>query len=138
MNSGRFQLGQEIPIFVHCQNTEIEKVPSSAPVATIYDADGTKVTTLSLPPVDRGVIDGLFVGRLLLDDRFDLGHYNVAINFVAAAVKHLAVDHFEVVDGGDVDGAVVSMTFYQRPHANFLVQRLSSGQRLIGRNPRST
>ncbi len=137
MNAGRFTLGQVVPLFVHCQNDEIEDVPASAPVATIYTGAGARVVAFAIPPVDSGVVDGLFVGQLFLDGSFSVGHYSVAINFVAG-VNHLAVTHFEVVDGGNVAGAVVSMAFYQRPHANFLVQRLSSDQRYIGRNPRGS
>ncbi len=138
MHLGRFTAGQFVHIPCHTRsNGHAPFSPPTAPRATIYDSSDAKLSSFLIPPIDKGGLTGMFVGKLRLSSTYPAGHYRVAINFVANSVKQLAVCHFEVVAGGHVDGAVVSMQFYPRPHANFLVERLDSNQRLIIKNPRT-
>lgn len=136
MNLGRFTSGQFVPLPVHTRSGNTPYAPPTAPLATIYNSSGTKLDAFLIPPVDKGAVTGAFVGKLRLDSSYPIGHYNVTFNFTANSVKQLKVAHFEVVDGGHVDGAVISMVWYPRPHANFLVEKLDSQQRLLIKNPR--
>jgi len=133
---GRFTAGQFVPLPVHTRSGHTPYAPPHAPRATIYNDAGAKVSSFLIPPIDKGAITGMFLGNLRLDSSYPVGHYRVAVNFVANSVKQLRVMHFEVVDGGHVDGAVISMTWYPRPQAHFLIEKLDSQQRLILKNPR--
>lgn len=133
---GRFRAGEFVRIPVHVRDGGTPYAQGPAPVITIYDSSAAKVGSLRMPPVDKGSLTGMFVGRLRLDASYPTGLYRYSINFLANSTVKLVVGHFEVVDGGQVDGGVVSTFFYPRPHANFLVQRLDSDQRLITKNPR--
>ena len=136
MHLGRFTAGQFVPLPVHTRSGNTPYAPPTAPLAAVYNDAGTKVSSFKIPPIDRGAITGMFVGRLRLDASYPIGHYRVAVNFVANSVKQLRVLHFEVVDGGHVDGAVIAMADFPRPHARFLLEKLDSNQRLILKNPR--
>lgn len=133
---GRFRAGEFVPIPVHTREAGTPYAPPAAPVAMIYDDSGAKLAAFKIPPVDKGAQTGMFCGLLRLSATYPVGLYRVAINFVANSVVKMSVGHFEVVDGGHVDGSIISSYFYQRPHASFLVHRLDSEQRLISKNPR--
>lgn len=136
MNLGRFQLGGFVPVSVSCRAADRPYAPVAAPTFRVYDDGGLLVTTGKIPPADVGAALGLFIFNLRLDEDFGVGVHSVAIQFTANGSPRLAVQHFEIVGGGDTDGAVISAYFYERPHARFLVEKLDSGQRLLGRNPR--
>ncbi len=138
---GRFTLGQFAPVSVVCHDADIAFAPTFAPTMAIFDSSLTKLTlpfTSYLVSVDPGSVTGLFILNLFLGEEFDIGHYSAVINYTANSVKKLAVCHFEVVDGGDENGAIISMAAYRCPHAFFLVQKLDSNKRRLARNPRST
>jgi hypothetical protein len=131
MNGGRFFSGAFVPISAVCR--EGSSMPSPAPVVNIYDDAGDKVFSASMPLAD--LTTGLFVLEVQMDASFD-GHYTAHISYILGGEPRIAVFYFEALAVGGPKGAVVSMAFYDRPHARFLLQRLDSNQRRIVRNPR--
>lgn len=134
---GRRRLGEwlDIPVFTRENGTPY--APTKAPIVSIYASNGTKVSSFLIPPVDKGAQTGMFSGRVRLSGTYATGRYRIAVNFVANSINMLQTFHFEIVAGGHVDGNVISTYFYPRPHADFLVQKLDSEQRLIVKNPRA-
>lgn len=131
MNGGRFFAGAFVPIAALCK--EAAALPASAPVVRIYRGT-TLIASASMPVADRA--NGLFVLETQLGDLFTVGHYAAHVSYVLAGSPRTAIYYFESLGGDGADGAVVSMAFYDRPHAKFLVQRLDSNVRRLVRNPR--
>lgn len=131
MNGGRFFAGSFVPIAALAK--EGSNLPVSAPVVRIYRG-ATKILTASMPVADRA--NGLFVLETQMGDLFTVGHYAAHVSYMLAGSPRVAVYYFESLGGDGADGAVVSMAFYDRPHAKFLVQRLDSNIRRLVRNPR--
>lgn len=134
---GRFKLGQYVPIPVAVMQGEEPALPTSAPVAAIYQGQ-TKSESKLLPIIEPGAVEGFFVYQLFLGFGYSVNYYNVAIQYKVGSSAHIVTHHFEIVSGGHINGAVVSMTFYDRPQADFVVEKLDGGFRSIGRNPRGT
>lgn len=128
---GRFILGQFVPVPVWC-----EAIPSAAPIVSIYNASAVKVFASKMPPADFYGVDGYFVLPVRLSSSFAVGDYSATINYTASATARLQVVRFTIVEGGSADGAVVSGTYYRRPHADFLVTRLDSDQRQLLKAPK--
>jgi hypothetical protein len=72
-----------------------------------------------------------------LGSSFPAGRYRVSYHWTVGGYAGEAEDNFEVAAGGDPAGAVISLCWYERPHANFLIMQLdpASGRLLFGRNP---
>lgn len=138
MYLGRFYLGQHVPISVQCTDGPESALPSQTPLVTIYDDNGDPVEAKRMPIVDRVAAPGLFILMLRLTSAYSPGHYSAAVQYIVASNPQLQTCYFEVVAGGSVNGAVISMQFYDRPQAKFLVQKLDSFQRNIIKNPRSS
>lgn len=132
---GRYQLGEEVVVpLLCCGPAEAPAAPDAAPSAMAYQA-GAKVLTALLSPRDAFAQPALFALRLFLDSRFAVGQAAVALCYRLAGAGYLKTVTFEVVDGGDPAGAVVSMYLMERPQARYLVQRTDGGARKFGRNP---
>lgn len=133
MNGGRFFAGSWVPISVLAK--EAAALPTSAPLLTIYRG-ATQILSASMPVADRA--NGWFVLEKQMDATFTAGHYAAHISYVIAGSPRVAIYYFECLGGGGEAGAVVSMAFYDRPHARFLCQRLDSNIRRLVRNPRGS
>lgn len=131
MNGGRYFAGSWVPISVLAK--EAANLPSYAPVVTIYRG-ATKIASAAMPVADRA--NGWFVLELQLDATYTAGHYAAHVSYVIAGSPRVSVFYFESLGGDGAAGAVVSMAFYDRPQAKFLVQRLDSNIRRLVRNPR--
>lgn len=136
MNLGRYQLGEEMVIPLHVTDgANTPGTPDVLPWAMVYSAAGAKVISALMAPRDRYRATGLFFYRLQLGSLFALGQYSVAVAYKVSGVGRLKTMKFEVVGGGDANGAVVSMYWMDRPQAKYLVQRTDAGARVFGRNP---
>lgn len=133
---GRFMLGAHVAISANCRAADRPYAPVAAPVFRVYDGSGLLVASGKIPPSDVGAVTGLFIFNLRLGDDFAVGQHSVIIQFTANGSPRMAVQHFEIVEGGDTDGAVVSAYFYERPMSSFVVGRLDSNQRILAKNPR--
>ena len=133
---GRYQLGQTVPLRLQCRNAaSVAFLPSQPPLAKVFGASGL-VRSKAMPILDRYVITGLFQLPLYLDGQFAPGLYESVYHFTDGSYYGIEVDNFEVVGGGNAAGAIVSMHWYERPHAAFVVAELETGNIFAGRNPR--
>jgi len=136
MNLGRYQLGTSVPVPLLCvdgSNTPV--VPDAAPYARIMHG-ATVVANVQMPILDSLAQTGLFHYPLYLDSSYAVGSYQAILSWVTGSFHGLDAHDFEIIPAGHVDGAVTSMYFYRRPHADFVVQGLQSGKIIPGRNPR--
>lgn len=138
MYLGDYQLGDRLPLEVFCQNAAgLPVEPDAAPVATVYAGSATtSVVSQLLPPADRFGAPGLFQHTMHLDGRFNTGRYNVLFSWLASGSPRVSLARFYVLPNGNAAGAVIAMTHYRQPQAEFLVQQLDSGRLVKGRNPR--
>lgn len=133
MNGGRFFSGSFVPISVLAK--EGDDLPTSAPTVRIYNGDAL-IVTAKMPCADRD--NGLFVLEVQLSDLFAEGHYAAHVSYVLDGEPRVAMFYFECLGGGGEDGAVVSMAFFDKPHARFILQRLDSNIRRLVKNPRGS
>lgn len=131
MNGGRFFAGAYVPIAALAK--EGSDLPDSAPLLTIYRG-ATQIMAASMPVADRA--NGWFVLEVQMSATFTAGHYAAHVSYTVGGSPRVAIFYFECLGGDGAAGAVVSMAFYDRPHAKFLVQRLDSNIRRLVRNPR--
>ena len=110
-------------------------LPTDAPTAAIYSAS-TRVETVSLPIADRYKVTAFFKRHIQLDSDYSAGYYQVVYDWNISGGYHgTKVEHFQVVAGGDADGAVISVEKLERPEAQYLLYKVDSGAILAGRNP---
>jgi hypothetical protein len=136
MYRGRYQNGDTVPLRVLCRDAAgVPGVPPRAPQVTVWSPAGAKVRVRVMPVLDRYGQAGLFHYPLYLDGDFAPGLYRAVYNYNLGSYVGIEEDGFEVLAGGNADGAVVALHFYVRPHARFVMQSLDSGKMVQGRNP---
>lgn len=137
MYVGRFTLGERFFAVLLGDRATARFDVNTPPTFTIYNAVGVKVLSGLVPPLDPyGAGKRLFALPVRLTATFGVGRYAIAFNYTTAdTATWLKVSHFDVVAGGNAAGNVIAMTYYQRPHATFLVMRTDQDQRLLARNP---
>jgi hypothetical protein len=104
---------------------------------------------VDLPAIDRYVTAGLFSFALSLGSSFlpvPIGNYRVVYTYSLGTYTGLVEDSFEVVDGGNSAGNILSAYYYRTPNTDYLVYQTDNGQNigghsvegriLAGRNPR--
>lgn len=140
LDLGVAQLGDELQLSVQCRDAAGDPAwPDEAPTVTIYDADDNVVVeAMKIPPKDSGRRVGYFHHFIRLGRTFDAGWYTVLLEWSAdGGAYHGVVDgHFEVLPGGDPDGAVIAMHYFQTPRDDYLVWQTDAGALKRGRNPR--
>lgn len=137
MDLGRYQLGEIVPLSVWCRSAVLTPTePAQAPVATIMSSTA-QVASIRLPIQDRYGSTAFFQYPLQLDGRFATGDYSVVVQYTIGGVPLADVLTFTVVGGGNFDGAALSMFYYRRPGANFLLTAHDSGRLIRKRNPRA-
>jgi hypothetical protein len=135
---GRYQLGEEVavPLLAVTPPGAIPRDPDLPPAVMVYDGNGAKVLSDLVPPAaDRPRAPGLCSYRLSLGTSFGTGLYSVALCYRVFGAAYLRTHTFEVIEGGDPNGAVVSMFPVERPQGRYLVSRTDAGTRTFGRNP---
>lgn len=135
MYIGRYSLGEELIVPVHCTGGGQVVTPDGAPSVTFYGPDGSIVLSALAAGWDRQRTPGLFAYRRQLGSDFAPGRYAVRTGYMAGGVVRQRVLHFDVVAGGSADGCVVSMLHLVRPHADYLIRKTDAGKRLFGRSP---
>jgi hypothetical protein len=140
MYRGRYQLGDEALVGVQCTDADGNPAaPDAAPTMTVYSAAGAKpVENKAIPPKDRSNATGLFEHFIRLGSDFAEGVYTALYKWTTGggAFSGRAVDTFEVLPGGHVDGTVLGLHYYDAGHAQFLVQQTDAGLLKAGKNPR--
>lgn len=109
-------------------------MPNNPPVIDIRGSGGL-IRQVQAPGLDRYQVTGLFSYPLRLDASFPAGSYSATYFFVAGSFNGLEEDTFEVVAGGNSDGAIVTHHYWARPEATYLVQQTESESILLKRNP---
>ncbi len=133
---GRFQLGDIVPLFLLARTAGGTPSPVAAPpTVEVWSSAGDKVVSKEMPIIDRYTYDGTFLLPVALGAGFVAGVYTVVYHFTIGSYYGIETANFEVMPGGHTDGTVVSMYFYERPQARFIVQQLDSGLMIQGRNP---
>lgn len=106
--------------------------PDEAPQATVYSADGTAVVSdIKLPPLGD---DNVF-GRAWRVS-IAAGDYLVRYLWEVSSVEKVRTEPLKVLPGGDAEGAYRNLTFYEPPHARFVVGQQESDKDTFRRNPR--
>ena len=137
MYLGRYQAGQTVPLVLQAHDgSNAPGLPNDCPLAKVWDATGTVTFAGKMPILDKYQQQGLFYYPLFLDQRFpNLGNYSVVFYWQTGSYQGIDQAEFELVDGGDPDGAVMSMYFFHCPHADFIVEQLEKGKLIQRRNP---
>jgi len=134
-NLGRFQTGQTIFLSLQVPGAV---VPDDVPTITVTAPGPTVVLAdKEIPVKDPFNAKGLFHFPLFLGlDYLVTGDYTIDYTWTVASVPDTAQDTFTIVGGGHPDGQVMSMYFYHRPHADFVVHQTELGKISAGRNPK--
>lgn len=134
---GRYQIGEYVPLTVWCiDGNGTPTLPDQAPIARVY-SDAALVLDVRMPIRDRYILTGYFQYPLFLDGRFAAGGHRVVYEYQLSSTLYMAdLDTFEVTAGGHADGAILSMFWFNRPTADFLLTQVDSGRLVRRRNPR--
>lgn len=135
MDLGDFQLGHTLRVYVRTTDGTSPAVPDDCPQMKVF-AGTTLKKNVKMPVLDPDEMTGLFYYPLFLGTEFDTGQHSIEITWSVGSYSGVDIQHFAVVAGGDADGRVTSMTFFHRPHADFVVHGLETGSIKKGRNPR--
>lgn len=88
-----------------------------------------------MPILDRRQIDGLFHLPIFLGAGYEAGHHSVTMTYQVSSHQGVDQAEFEILPYGDTDGHLLSMYFFRRPHADFVLWQTESGKIKKGRNP---
>ena len=137
MYLGRKQLGDSITLSLLTLNgSGVAAMPQYVPVLKVW-SNSAQIFSREMPVVDRYNVPGLFYYQLFLGSDFTTGLYHINYWWLIDADDYegSAEDYFEVVAGGDDDGATLAMHYFKRPHADFVVRQTERGDIRAGRNP---
>jgi hypothetical protein len=138
MYLGRYQLGDTVNVLLLCRDANrTPGMPDDVPEMKVWDQSGNLLLAASMPIMDQYIKPGLFYYQLLLDGKYSPGNWSLTFYWAmnSGAYSGIESSQFEIVPGGDPDGAVIGMFFYYRPHANFVMQQLERGKVIQKRNP---
>jgi len=152
---GRYQLGDYVTLtFQSVDANGVPTTPTAIPSVQIFDPNGVLQFTLQTPATDQALVTGLFQLRWFVTQGA-LGNWRAIFAYVIGAFSGLIEDTYEVIEGGDPRyGNVISMTYFIRPDADYIVYEVDSdisvilsenvafgpndvpfGAILVGRNP---
>ena len=133
---GRFQLGQTLSLLLlTVDGSGTPQVPLVPPWLKIWQG-ASLILKAEMPIIERFKQTGLFLARVFLGPAFTPALYEVEYTYqIDGSYNGVVTDNFEIMPGGNADGNVMSMYFYDRPQAQFIVQSLDSGKIVQGRNP---
>lgn len=148
MNRGRRQLGQFIHLTVSTvDGSGVPTNPTSAPTATIYDASNNKVLDARKMAPQGIARTGFFGLDLMLTSQasiglgggggteFASGQYVVLYKWTISGTERRTIDRFEILPGGNLQGAYTALEFYERPQADYLVGATEDGTVETRRGP---
>lgn len=137
MYIGRWQLGTYVPLTVLTQAANGAAIlPDDQVNLVLFDtATYTRQGPYRLPVVDSVNRPGVFTYGLFLTSDFSPGRYIVEFRWNVAGYIGLKADIFDVVEGGNSDGSIVSIDFWNRPEADYVIAILDGGKIIQGRNP---
>jgi len=134
---GRYLQGQRLSLSIVTRNASGTAIqPDRCPTVRIYNDAGTLIVSYRLPMMDRFGQTALFQYVQLMDARFAVGRLRIVYLWSISSVNYSDVDIAEVTDGGDPEGAGVSMFVLDSPIGQQVLTQQESGAVLHRRNPR--
>lgn len=131
---GRYQVGQSVPLALAVVDGDGQPAaPDAAPLATVTDPDEAVVAAVKMALAGDAMH---FALPYFLGIERALGTYTVGYAYSIGGESSALAGSFDVIPGGDVGGAVISLIGYDRPEAQFVVAQLTSGRLVQGKNPR--
>lgn len=132
---GRYQAGREVNLLVQARTADgVPAVPDSEPNARIYGPNGY-IATVPLVAVKNSATTGLFGRAYKLGTDYVVGRYDVLYSWLTQANYYNEPDIFEVDDGGDPTGVVISSTVCYRPDDMYVLAQVDTGRIMAGRRP---
>jgi hypothetical protein len=133
---GRYQLGWTVPLTLQVKDDDsAPSVPTNPPYAKVYLPDGA-IFSYEMAVVTPGAVTGVFHFPLFLGPGFTAGQTRIVYTYRVGSDYGMDEDTLEIIPGGDDEGSVVAMHWYERPQARIVVQSLENGTIVSGRNPR--
>jgi hypothetical protein len=137
MYIGRQQSGSWLDVYLQVTDVDGEPaMPDHVPQIKIRNSAGTLVVDQLIPVVDKTVQVGIFCSRLFLGAAFATGMYSVTMLYRSGVKIGIEERVFEIMAGGDAKGTALAMTYYHKPHKDFIVYQTESGTLEKGSNPR--
>lgn len=138
MYLGRYFLGQTVHIVVQTRDVNGTPTVSENPPYIDFRSDSGQVLQVQMPVHDRYSVTGLFVYPLRLNSSFSAGRYSATAFYRVTGGNNyhgIEIDYFEIVAGGDADGAIITQHYWARPEAKYIIQQTESGNTNLKRNP---
>lgn len=134
---GRYCQGQWVAIPLDAVDGNGEAVaPSAAPTVTVYDGSFSAIASnKTIAPRDRSV-NGSFEREFFLGSTYPAGKYTARVAYSAGGSAYPRLYRFEVVGGGNEDGAFIAQAFYEKPDSPHVVGSQDGGDLVPRRNPK--
>lgn len=110
-------------------------MPDAVPVIKVWSGAALLVDK-EIPLLDKSIQVGLFRYPLFFGETFATGPHVLQLFYVRSGVGVMEERRFDLIAGGNVGGQVLGMTYYHRPHANFIIYQTEDGRIRRGKNPR--
>ena len=140
MRWNRYQLGDYLELAVQPTNASLTPtVPDDYPTAKIFDSSGTLIDTVTIPVVYKpSATEYYFERRWRLDSDYSAGTYMLVYQYETGAGANVVAQcqTFDIVAGGNSDGAVIGQYFQDVPEAQQVVYQLDGGRMVSRRFPR--
>lgn len=134
MYNGRTENGFELRLHVQCKTAAgIIVEPDSIPTVDIWNA-GSKVFSGQMFPEERLNATGLMVCPVYLA-AFTVGTCQCIFRWTYQGFNGVKLGYFEIVPGGNDDGSVIAMFYFETPPGRFLVHQTDRGILKMGKNP---
>lgn len=133
MDLGRYQQGQTASLLLLTRDADGNPaLPDAAPQAKVLGPAATVVRELTMPIWEEL---GVFHFPLFLNQLFVAGWHQILYYYRVGSYHGREEDGLTVVPGGSTKGSVISMYFFRRPHADYVLQQRESGVVTAGKNP---
>lgn len=134
---GQYQAGQFALVAMRALDTSGAPVwPEEAPgMMVLRCTDNTVVSTRKIALFERSVV-GYFQDRIQLDATFTVGGYDVLFTYKVAGAQRMQQCRFEVVAGGDPDGAIIAAYFVRSDQQSHVIIQTDTGICARHKNPR--
>lgn len=136
---GRYQIGDRVPLHQQCVTANTYVIPDHPVLVRVYRLDGAAATHIAsaMIPVDgtSPAVVGKFLGEYQLGSSDKTERYLV-VYYSAHSGNAIVGSHvFEVLPGGDIAGAIISLASVERPAGNLVMAQSQAGQLFQGIGP---
>jgi len=131
---GCYAQGDWVRIAVRCRTTAVV-APTAAPTVSIYGTSDTPILDAGgMAPSLVGTVTGVFERWVRLGSGYPAGRYTVRTSWASGGNSYAVLQCFDVM-AGDAAGGVTGLTFYSRPHRDYLVLARDNGTLAARTNP---